>query len=99
MREISRPSIPDELPEQYAEQCSGPSCSGLDSALDSALGPAVVVQRVLRILYPAQCPGTVFYAPKQYSRPANRAELQADRAQGACLLTFLARRAAGNSSY
>jgi hypothetical protein len=27
-----RPSVPDELPEQCAEQCSGPSYSGLDSA-------------------------------------------------------------------
>ena len=53
-----------------------PNSSGLDSAPDSALGPAVVVQTVLQ-------------APKQHSRPANRAELQADRAQCACLLTEL----------
>jgi hypothetical protein len=61
---------------------------------NSALGPAVVVQRVLRIVYLVylgRCPETVFQAPKQRSRPANRAELQADRAQGACLLTFSAR--------
>jgi hypothetical protein len=53
---------------------------------NSALGPAVVVQTVLRILYPGQCPETAFQAPKLRSRPANRAELQAD--QGTCLLTL-----------
>lgn len=53
---------------------------------NSALGPAVVVLTVLRILYPGQRPEIVFQAPKQYSRPANKAERQADRAQGGGLM-------------
>jgi hypothetical protein len=31
----SRPPVPEELPEQYAERCSRPGCSGLDVAPDT----------------------------------------------------------------